>query len=690
MSSILAEEAISRVLDNKQLAAAYRGRRVLVLGADGFLGSYLALALQRMGADVTIVSRRERPLLAGESLRVFKGDLSSTSIVDHALPGQEIVFDMAGASGGIDSNRNAADNLYVESAPHLKLFESASRLKESPLVVFCSSRTVYGRPERLPVDEQHPTNPSSIYAVHKLALERYLKVFHELHGLRYLVFRLSNPYGPFPWQDGKSYGVMNQFISRALKGETLSLFGDGAQLRDYIFIEDVVDVFLRGAVVKEAEGATFNLGGPSAISMRDAATSIVKEVPSSVLAYQDWPTDYKAIETGDYVTDTGALRAKLGWSPRVEFSEGLRRTLDAYADTLGVVPRCIAKEAIGGNDFWEGRRVLVTGAGGSLGAFMCGVLEKLGAIVVALYRSKISSTLLENDRIKAIQCDLSAGENKVAPLFEEFLPEAVFHFASCPDGKEAFANIEDRIASNTLGTTRLLEAARLYGTERFLVADSCKVYGNAPVPHHEESSVLAESSYAATKYAAWVIAEIYARNHGLAVASLRPTLIYGPGQAFNLFTFLANCVKEGRDRIELSGGRQTRDPIFITDVIHAYLSAAQNIESVKGRALPIGGGEEASVLELSKRFISQRSPETEVVACSAAIRPGEILRSLCDNKKARELFAWSPSVDIETGFGYLSEYLFATEEEQAGLLDRWQSKVAEEVKGRGSSALCVV
>lgn len=677
MVSHLSLDAVNSVVSNTELVNAYRGRKILVLGADGFLGSYLALSLLQLGAKVSIVSRRKRSLLEDMGATIFRGDLCATQIVDQALPGQEIVFDMAGASGGIDSNRNAAENLAVESAPHLKLFEAASRLIAPPLIVFCSSRTVYGKPHHLPVSETHPTDPSSIYAVHKLTLERYLQVFNSLHGLRYVIFRLSNPYGPFPWQEGKSYGVLNQFIARALKGETLTLFGEGDQLRDYIFIEDVVDVFLRAAVEPRVEQTIFNLGGPNAISMKDALKEIVLVTPNANVISKDWPTDYKAVETGSYVTDTGLLDKKLGWQPKVGFSEGLERTLRAYRSAGDCSKQVMESHPIGPN-FWQGRRVLVTGAGGSLGAFMCGVLSKLDARVTALYRTGISETVSNYPNLTAFRLDLASNNGKLEEIVSETSPEVVFHFASSPDGKEESDNILERVQSNTIGTNHLLEAIRNTNLSAFLIADSCKVHGNAPVPHHESSEICPESSYAATKYASWVIATLYSRNHGVPVACLRPTLIYGPGQAFNLFSFLARCVKEQKKSIQLSGGTQTRDPLFITDVIRAYLLAAQNISAVNARAIPIGGGVEASVLDLSKRFVAQAGSKIPVEVCQATIRPGEILRSFCDNKDAEEAFGWTPKVSLDEGFVMLADYLLSDDAAKQASVENLQRLFVDE------------
>jgi nucleoside-diphosphate-sugar epimerase len=140
-----------------------------------------------------------------------------------------------------------------------------------------SSRLVYGTPITLPVDESHPLRPGTLYAAHKLLLENYLQVFSKTHGLKTIVFRLSSPYGPNAPSTPGRLGVWNQFINKALRGETLSIYGDGRQLRDFVYIDDVVRAFLLAAATTSVLGKSFNLGGERPIPLREAVMVIAKE-----------------------------------------------------------------------------------------------------------------------------------------------------------------------------------------------------------------------------------------------------------------------------------------------------------------------------------------------------------------------------------------------------------------------------
>ena len=669
--------------DDEALRQAYHGKRVAIFGGDGFLGSYTALALHQLGAIVTLYSRREQPLLNHLDIHFFRGDMLSSPVLEQAIQGQDILFDLAGSSGGVESNQNATTNLNKECAPHLNLFEIAARQAKPPLIFFCSTRTVYGKAEYLPVNEAHPVRPHSIYAAHKLTLENYLEVFHKLHDLPYVIFRLSNPYGPFPWQMGKAYGILNQFILKAHRGEPLTIFGDGEQLRDYIYIDDVITPILKAAITPECRQQTYNLGGPAPISMREAVEKIVKRCPQSEIIHQDWPEDYKSIETGDYTTDGSALSKAIDWQPQTSFDEGLAKTLDVYQKAPVLTKGKTTSPApptTPPNDFsWQGKRVLITGASGSLGSFTAQVLIDLGAQVIAMHRSPMPEWL-DSDQLKSSHLfDLTNSTAQIEAVFENEKPQIVFHFASHPDGQEEPEDIIDRLNTNTYATLDLLKCSHEQNVEAFVMADSCKVYGNSPLPHREQTPISPETSYAATKYTAWALCRIYHQRHNLPVTSLRPTLIYGPGQAFNLFSYLGQCVTSGKEEISLAGGDQTRDPVYIADAVRAYLLAASNISQLTGRALPIGGGDEKTVASLAQGFVDAAHHSATIVSCPKQMRPGEMLRSFCDNIDTNVALDWKPEVNIDQGLTKVANYLLANQDDKHRQLRECQQATAESI-----------
>ena len=308
----------------------YRGRPVLVLGADGFLGRNMVEALLQLDARVTVLTRRQRPRVEHPALRWVSGDLTSADIVAKSLAGQEVVFDFAGGSSAAESNRQPLTSLEQECLPQANLVQCCIRSGVRPMIMFCSSRLVYGHPGYLPVDESHPLQPQSVYAVHKITVEYYLRLASEQHGLGHCILRLSNPYGPYQPPDNRGYGVINQFIYQATKGEVIHIYGDGAQRRDYVYVDDVISAFLLAAATPECRNQTFNLGGDRAISVAEAATTISRLAGAPPVAFVPWPEESARVETGDYQTATGYLDGLLDLPPRIDFEEGVKRTLDYY------------------------------------------------------------------------------------------------------------------------------------------------------------------------------------------------------------------------------------------------------------------------------------------------------------------------------------------------------------------------
>jgi UDP-glucose 4-epimerase len=658
-------------LQDSGLREKYQGKRALVLGGDGFMGVHLATALQMLGADVSILSRRNTSLLESVGVTIYRGHLLQDAVLKEAITEKDIVFDLAGSSGALTSNQDARRNFVSECEPHLAAYQFASELPKPPLMVFCSSRTVYGKPTKLPVSEAHPLAPISVYAIHKLTLENYLQNFHRTRGLNFLIFRLSNPYGPYLWQEKKDYGVINQFILNAFSKRPIRLFGDGSQLRDYVFIDDVIEVFLRASAEPSTWQEVFNLGGPAPISMKAAVEVLTSQRPGSPVRLEAWPKDYHAIETGDYVTDNSKLLRALPGLNLTSFREGVRRTFANYDKllapdegsanvevslALGHVKRRSLEPR---KENWEGRRVLVSGANGFIGGQLVLKLLEHGAIVSTINRNALSPDLPSHSRLMPLQIDLGDAR----PAFRDaelFKPEVIFHMASRPDAMEANDHAAQCIEVNLRGTVHLLELARRVSSAAFVFADTAKVYGNSPVPHRENSLLDPCSSYGVSKMSAWHYCRLFSKLHGVNVVALRPTLVYGRGQKNNLFSFLAQKLAAGASEIQLAGGNQTRDPIYIDDALNAYLRAAEMARRLNGRAIPIGGGAERTVKEIAEAFVKQAGYSTGIKCCQEAVRPTEMMRSYCDNVDAWEALRWQPEIALSDGLRWTAEYLFKT------------------------------
>ena len=322
--------ASSLIVSRDQRLDYYQSRRVLVVGADGFLGVNCVHLLQALGARVSVLIRHDHPRAAGPIEEVFSGDLLDEGLVERAVAGQQLVINFAGVSSAIASNRNPEHSLQDECLPNLRLFKVCAAQRPQPLVLFSSTRLVYGPPRYLPVDEQHPLAPQSMYAVHKITLEHYLRVLAGSTGMPYTVFRLSNPYGPHQPLGPRSYGIINIFIHRAAQGQPLTLYGDGSQRRDYIYVDDAIGTMLLTATDPDCHGQIFNLGGQEPMSLAEAARRITELAGAPTIQWLPWPEDYRIVETGDYISDLSKLSRQLAVLPHTPFADGVGLTLDYY------------------------------------------------------------------------------------------------------------------------------------------------------------------------------------------------------------------------------------------------------------------------------------------------------------------------------------------------------------------------
>jgi UDP-glucose 4-epimerase len=307
----------------------YTGRRVLITGGTGFIGLNLGLALREAGAEVRTLSRGVAPSPGGGSQH-FQGDLRDRALVEKAIAGASVIFNLAGHSGSVSSNTEPFEDLDVNLRGHLTLLEACRRLAEPPAIVFASSRLVYRPAKQMPVPESWLTGPISLYGVHKLAGEHYHLLYEHLYGLRTAILRITNPYGHFQRPTENRYGIINWFIHLALTDQVLPIYGDGAQLRDYVHIDDVVRAFLTAGTNAGAAGMIFNVGSGVGVSFRQMAEMVVELAGAGRIEHRPWPADAARVETGDFVADVSRIAGRLGWRPGTALAGGLRGVVGQY------------------------------------------------------------------------------------------------------------------------------------------------------------------------------------------------------------------------------------------------------------------------------------------------------------------------------------------------------------------------
>lgn len=304
----------------------FSDKRVTVLGASGFLGSHLVRRLVPLCGSVVSFSRGSATgsldALAGSE--IVLGDLRVPTDVKKAIAGSSVVFSFAGKSGAIGSVAQALADLETNVGGIVNVLDAARAMPEPPKVIFPGSRLQYGRVSVTPTPESAPQLPLSPYGLHKKFCEEYLAYHARLHGVPYVVARLTNPYGAHGLRYAFGYNVLNQMIVAAIAGKPLTIFGDGRQLRDYIFIDDAIDALL--LLAGTASNVCVNVGSGEPTEFRNAAEIIVRLAGRGKTRSAAWPADALAVETGDFVADISLARSH-GWSPRFSFEAGVRETI---------------------------------------------------------------------------------------------------------------------------------------------------------------------------------------------------------------------------------------------------------------------------------------------------------------------------------------------------------------------------
>jgi UDP-glucose 4-epimerase len=315
----------------------FRGRRVVVTGGLGFIGSNLARALVKRGARVLLVDSMIPS--HGGNLRNIRGlegrvEVNLADVRDrHVLPiliqGCDVLFNLAGQTSHLDSIHDPETDLEINCRAQLSLLEACRKHSPQVRIVFAGTRQIYGRPDVLPVGERHPPRPVDVNGIHKCAGEWYHTLYHRLHGLRTCVLRLTNTIGPRMRIKDDRQTFLGVWVRRLLEGEPIEVWG-GGQVRDFTYVDDCVDAMLRAAALPEAEGGVFNLGGREHVSLAEVARLMVEIHGRGRVVVREFPPERTKIDIGDYYADWTAIHRALGWRPRTALRTALARTLAYY------------------------------------------------------------------------------------------------------------------------------------------------------------------------------------------------------------------------------------------------------------------------------------------------------------------------------------------------------------------------
>jgi len=326
---------------SKDYSELFRGQKVLITGGLGFIGSNLARRLVELGAEVLLVDSLI-PEYGGnlynirdirDRVQVNISDVRDEHSLKYLVKGKSYLFNLAGQTSHMDSMTDPYTDIDINAVAQLHILEACRKFNPGVKILFASTRQIYGRPQYLPVDEKHPLNPVDINGVNKLAGERFHLLYHDVYGIRCSILRLTNTIGPRMRVKDARQTFLGVWIKLLLEGQPFEVW-EGDQLRDFTYVDDVIEAFLLLAADENADGRVFNLGGDEAVTLRELADTLVGLNGEGEYLVKEFPSDRKRIDIGDFYADFSLIRETLGWEPRTPLREALRLTLEYYREHL--------------------------------------------------------------------------------------------------------------------------------------------------------------------------------------------------------------------------------------------------------------------------------------------------------------------------------------------------------------------
>jgi UDP-glucose 4-epimerase len=316
----------------------YEGKRVLITGGLGFLGSNLAIRLVALGSRVTLLDG----LLEGlggnwfnidpirDRVTVVVAHLADAEKVEPCVADQDVIFNIGMQPSHVTSMKRPLYDVESNVLAQVRFLENLRARNPQARVLYVGSRAQFGRVTEFPITEATPLDPRDVYAVSKQAVEWYHFQYANICGLQVTSLRLGNTYGPRHQMRHAEYGVQNYLIRLAMEGQEISVYGDGHQVREMVYVDDSVEAMLQLARHDGCIGETYCIGALERISFLELVKAIIRACGSGSYGHVEWPREREVIEVGDVRTDDGKLRGDTGWIPRVSVPDGLQRTVAFY------------------------------------------------------------------------------------------------------------------------------------------------------------------------------------------------------------------------------------------------------------------------------------------------------------------------------------------------------------------------
>ncbi len=316
----------------------FADKNVLITGGMGFIGSNLAIKLVESGANVSILDA----MIDGHGGNLFNiepvkgklsitiGDIRDRNRVEQIVRHKDFIFHLAGQNDHVLSLANPFLDIDINIKGSAMILFACKKYNSEARLIYTGTRGEYGPADKLPVSENAPINPKGIYELSSLTAQKLFKIYHDNNNIRSITLRLTNIYGERAQMKHNRFGVVNWFIRQAIDDEMIKVFGNGSILRDFLYVEDLVNAIIMSAVCEEAYGEVFNVGGNRPVSFLELADTIVKTADTGRWEFAPFSAERAALEPGDFYSDISKIKKVIGWEPKTTLEEGLARTIDYY------------------------------------------------------------------------------------------------------------------------------------------------------------------------------------------------------------------------------------------------------------------------------------------------------------------------------------------------------------------------
>jgi len=308
------------------------GQRIAVTGASGYIGSALIHKLARQSSSLLAVSRSAQSF--GTGINFLQADIRNSDAWTEIAKWADVIFHLAGNTSAKAAASDPAESLRSTVLPVAHLVRATLEYGRRPRVVFASTATVYGLTPDTPVDETYPTNPVTVYDLHKLYAEQQLAMATQHGVIEGVSLRLANVYGPSSSaSSAKDRGILNKVVEKLMHGEDVAVYGGGNYLRDYVYIDDVIDAFVCAGMMRDTPSGVFNVAAGKSVSVREAFELVASKVAFYLkkpvrVSDAPWPNFVSQIETRNYVANINKSATIYGWAPRVSLASGVEKIIE--------------------------------------------------------------------------------------------------------------------------------------------------------------------------------------------------------------------------------------------------------------------------------------------------------------------------------------------------------------------------